>query len=768
MPSSSPAGAVTSSTSSKKIVCRYCKKLGHVISECYKLKAKQAATSGQSNQRNSAYGPKPVTATAAATTEDLATTSSSLSLTISMSKLETIVKQLVHKTCLALVLSSVTDDNSAMPVSHVGNVCDSNLDLPDVFHVPSLTLNLISVGQLTELDPQTGEILGTGCKTLASSGKLRPVKEEHVDCTSCKLAKHHDLPFEVNDKTCLSAFDLVHTDVWRPSPYETMGGSKYFVVFVDDYSRYTYIYLIKARSQIPEIVSNLVAMVKTQFSRTINVLRMDIAMEYRETDLVKCLSEQGTVIQRSCPGTSEQNGRAERKHMHILHTIPALLIDSKCLERFWGEAALTAIYTINHIPTPTIGNICPYERLYGTAPNCVSLFVFILLTFNLMNITSLNLESVYVVFWVMELSIKLFPETSLDLSHCRDISTSSSSDPPTTPTNESPSSEDLAQISPQIQELESSPSSPVPLRRSTRVSNPNPKYADFHCYSAIAMNLLTSKKQSQTLFGSKQWQKRYSGSVERYKARLVAKGFTQEYGIDYEETFAPVARVTSVRTLLVVAAVKRWKLFQMDVKNAFLNGDLDEKVYMKPPPGYEHPPNKVCHLRRALYGLKQAPRAGFAKFSSVATQFCFKSSSYDNALFIRHSQHEVTSNGSGYFLSQAKYVTYLLSLVGFIDAKVTSTPLEANQKLSPLDDATTLFCDNRSAVQIAHNDVFHERTKHIEIDCHFVRQHLLQGTLRLESVSSAAQVADLFTKSHPPSRFRDSTSKLNLISHIPS
>ena len=78
------------------------------------------------------------------------------------------------------------------------------------------------------------------------------------------------------------------------------------------------------------------------------------------------------------------------------------------------------------------------------------------------------------------------------------------------------------------------------------------------------------------------------GFIERYKARLVAKGFTQEYDIDYEETFAAIACLTSVRCLIVVAAVRRWLLYQMDVKNAFLNGDLHEEVYMQRPPSYPH------------------------------------------------------------------------------------------------------------------------------------------------------------------------------------
>ena len=113
---------------------------------------------------------------------------------------------------------------------------------------------------------------------------------------------------------------------------------------------------------------------------------------------------------------------------------------------------------------------------------------------------------------------------------------------------------------------------------------------------------------------------RSDGSIERYKTCLVAKGFTREYGIDYEETFTPVARISSIHALLAVAAASKWDIFQMDVKNAFLNGELSEEVYMQPPPSFSVDSNKVCHLRRALYGLKQAPRASFAKFSSTISR----------------------------------------------------------------------------------------------------------------------------------------------------
>ena len=110
-----------------------------------------------------------------------------------------------------------------------------------------------------------------------------------------------------------------------------------------------------------------------------------------------------------------------------------------------------------------------------------------------------------------------------------------------------------------------------------------------------------------------------NGSIERYKPRLVAKGFTQIYGIDYQETFATAAKINSIRVLLSLAIHFNWPLQQLDVKNAFLNGDLEEEVFMDLPPGFEEKfgEKKVYRLKKSLYGLKQFPRAWFGRSAKV-------------------------------------------------------------------------------------------------------------------------------------------------------
>jgi len=125
--------------------------------------------------------------------------------------------------------------------------------------------------------------------------------------------------------------------------------------------------------------------------------------------------------------------------------------------------------------------------------------------------------------------------------------------------------------------------------------------------------------------------------INRNKARLVAKGYNQEEGIDYGETFAPVARLEVVRLLLAFACMSRFKLLQMDVRSAFLNGIINEEVYVEQPPGFEdhQHPNHVFKLKKALYGLKQAPRQWYERLSNFLL-----SHGYERGMIDKNSFHQ--------------------------------------------------------------------------------------------------------------------------------
>ncbi|KAL1200788.1 Retrovirus-related Pol polyprotein from transposon RE1 [Cardamine amara subsp. amara] len=451
---------------------------------------------------------------------------------------------------------------------------------------------------------------------------------------------------------------------------------------------------------------------------------------------------------------------------------------------------------------------------------------------------------------------------------------------------------------------------------------------------------------------------RSDGSLERYKARLVACGNRQVSGTDFDETFAPVAKMATIRSFLEVSASQNWEVHQMDVHNAFLHGDLEEEVYMRLPPGFRcSDPTKVYRLRKSLYGLRQAPRCWFAKLSTALKEYGFIQSIPDYYLFMleRGSDRlhvlvyvddliisgssprlianfkeylsacfkmkdlglskyflgiELARSPTGIYLSQKKYAMDIISEMGLSDAKPASFPLEQHHRLalaegndyvdvagyrrlvgrliylavtrpdlsysvhvlpqfmqkpkqehwnaalrvvrylnknpgqgillrahtelnlvawcdsdfgscpitrrsltgwfiqlgdSPISWRTKkqhvvsrfsaeaeyramsltvqeilwlkallfdlgidhkasipLFCDSQAALHIASNPVFHERTKHIDRDCHFIRDELVRGTIYTRFVPTRDQLADIFTKALGKREFDEFIGKLGI------
>ena len=150
---------------------------------------------------------------------------------------------------------------------------------------------------------------------------------------------------------------------------------------------------------------------------------------------------------------------------------------------------------------------------------------------------------------------------------------------------------------------------------------------------------LVPPHSSQNLIGCKwvfQTKRKADGNVEQHKDRLVAKGFHKQPGVDYDETYSPVVKPTTIHTVLSIAISSGWPLRQIDIQNAFLHGTLTKQVFMTQPPGYHHPsyPHHVCKLQKALYGLKQAPRAWFSRLSTRLIALGFHGSRSDSSLFI--------------------------------------------------------------------------------------------------------------------------------------
>lgn len=187
-------------------------------------------------------------------------------------------------------------------------------------------------------------------------------------CTSCFTCKNVNLPFPVRVSVTSRPFQLIHSDVWTSS-VPSLSGYRYYVIFIDDFSRYVWLFPLVCKSDVFICFQKFKAFVSVQFSSTIQVLRSDNGGEYTKGSFQWFLASIGISFQSSCPHTPQQNGVSERKHRHLSEIGRTMLYHSGASYSYWVEAFLTACFTINRLPTPLLHNKSPFEVLFGIVPN---------------------------------------------------------------------------------------------------------------------------------------------------------------------------------------------------------------------------------------------------------------------------------------------------------------------------------------------------------------------------------------------------------------
>jgi len=227
--------------------------------------------------------------------------------------------------------------------------------------------------------------------------------------------------------------------------------------------------------------------------------------------------------------------------------------------------------------------------------------------------------------------------------------------------------------------------SPVPANYRSALADPNWRAAMADEFQALVDNgtwrLVPRPPGANVVTGKWIFKHKFhsDGSLARHKARWVVRGFSQQHGIDYDETFSPVVKPATIRTVLSLAVSRHWPIRQLDVKNAFLHGHLDETVYCQQPPGFADPshPDYVCLLQKSLYGLKQAPRAWYQRFATYIRQLGFVPSVSDTSLFVYKD-----GASTAYLLLYvddivltASSTDLLLSIIGRLHAEFAMTDL---------------------------------------------------------------------------------------------
>jgi hypothetical protein len=832
-------------------------------------------------------------------------------------------------------------------------------------------------------------------------------------------------------------------------PSSSISGYVYYVSFIDDYSRKTWIYFLKTKDEVFSKFKEFKALIENLFERNIKILRSDNGGEYTSKEFVNFCKDVGIKRELTTPYSPQQNGIAERKNRTILEAVKTMIHDQDLPMCLWAEAAMAGVYVQNRLSHSALGLKTPEEMFTGKKLEVSHLKIFGCPMFIHIRKEKRNKldpsgkKGIFVGYCEVSKAFRIYIPGQHHIEINRDVTFDE--DAPlkksklcqleevyeeepvipgtamrevpraakpvrevvTSPDEELLEDHDIVEVQepPQMtilhkrkpawarELIQDGEKYGVPQGTTRQVKRPKP----FSSYMALMCDHLEEEptyfeeaiqrkewvdamtENYQSIMKNEVWEivprpknkdvvsSRWlfkikhvvDGSSEKYKARFVAHGFSQKEGIDYEETFAPVARYTSIRTIIALAAKMKWKLHQMDVKTAFINGVIEEEVYIEQPQGFEVEDRKshVCILKKALYGLKQAPRAWYGRIDSFLTSLGFTKSKADSNLYFKIMNNEpvilllyvddlfltgeekliieckkrlasefemkdlglmhyflgleVWQSPERIFLNQGKYTVEILKRFDMLECKPMNTPMEAKLKLlvdtsSKLIDAilyrqiigslmyltntrpdicfavntlsqflveprrvhlvaakhvmrylegtidydlsydrdhdftlsgytdadwagsvsdrkstsgccfslgsamiswqsrkqssialstaeaeyiatcsasceaiwlrklltslfdlemraTLILCDNQSCIKMTENHVFHDRSKHIEIRYHYIRDMVQRGALKLQYISTDEQVADVLTKPLSRVKFEYFGDKLGIV-----
>lgn len=485
-------------------------------------------------------------------------------------------------------------------------------------------------------------------------------------CDACMYGKMHRLSFGKRTGRPTVAGELIHSDVCGPMPERSLGGSRYFVDFKDDFTKYRSVYFLKEKSEVKEKLAQFLSKVKT-IGHTVKELLTDGGKEFNNTDVNKITQDFGLNHRMSMPYTPEQNGAAERDNRTLVEAARTMLHAKDLPEKLWPEAINTAAYVINRTGATGVEGKSPYELWFNKPVHVEHIRIFGTECF--VHVPKPKRKKFdkkakrgYLVgycgdkdgyrVWVPDddevilTRDVVFKNESISkpVYHCPNLGTNVDNEDESQSTEAEGSNED-------DEETGQDPHINRNLRDRKTIKKPR-KFDDFAMLAIYDEPttfeqattcedshhwIKAMKEELAALEENKTWQlvdlpagqklitnrwvfKRKlntDGSIDRYKARLVVKGFQQRHGIDFNETFSPVVRWDTVRSVLSVASNEKLKISQFDVKTAFLYGELDEEnIYMKQPEGYSDGTGRVCKLLKGLYGLKQGPRCWNQRFRS--------------------------------------------------------------------------------------------------------------------------------------------------------